>query len=334
MRGKWILFAGVTILLAVAAGALSVYRQNFGQKQAPAAPQTTVIPAAAPGSEISLQGLIQAQRVVAVAAPVDGVMETVDAEAGQDVFEGQLLAHIKNTKLDSALEAATAEQEQAKQRVTNLEATIIASRLEASRARADASRVKSDYDRLEKVYQRQQMLIKEGATPRLVFEKAEREYQEAKQELDTKDALARAAEDRLEGLSRDLDTAKKRLDDRATALDEAKGDIAAGDVRSPVDGTILSRRGAAGDEVNRTMEDLFRIAVTLSALEVEIQPQPDALPRIKVGQPASVFVAEVGGEPIAGTVREMKEGRVIIDFTSPSPAIKPGVTAQVKLKLQ
>lgn len=333
MRGKWILFAGITVLLAVAAGALSVYRQNLGLKKAPPAGQPKPVPTLGPGSEISVQGLVQAQRVATVAAPIDGVIESVDAEVGQDVFEGQLLAHIKNTKLDSALEAATAELEQAKQRVTNLEASIIASRLEASRARADASRVKSDYDRLEKAYQRQQMLIKEGATPRLVFEKAEREYLEAKQELETKDALARAAEGRLEGLSRDLDAAKKRLDERTTALDEVKDDVASGDVRSPVDGLVLSRRAAAGDEVNRTMEDLFRIAVTLSALEVEIQPPPDALPRISVGQSLQVFVAEVGGEPIPGTVREMKEGKVVVDFTSPTPAIKPGVTAQVKLKL-
>jgi len=32
-------------------------------------------------------------------------------------------------------------------------------------------------------------------------------------------------------------------------------------------------------------------------------------------------------------VREIKAGRVFVDFTSPSPAVKPGLTAQVKIKL-
>ena len=335
MRGKWILFAGGTILLAVAAGALSVYRQKLlPQKQAAAAQKQAAIPSSAALAEVSVNGLIQAQRVVNVPAPIEGVIERYEAEVGQDVFEGQLLAHIKNTRIDSAVEASAAELEQAKTRVANLEAGIITGRLEASRARADASRLKSDFDRLEKIFQRQQMLIKEGATPRLAFEKAEREFNEAKQELEVKNTLARQAEDRLEAQERDLETAKKRLAERTEAADEAKTDLAAGDVRSPVDGLILSRRGSAGEEVNRTMEDLLRIAVTLSALEVEIQPEPAALPRIKVGQPAAIRIAEVAGEPIAGTVREIKEGRVIIDFTSPTPAIKPGLSAHVTIKLQ
>lgn len=329
MRGKWILFAGVTILLAVAAGALSVYRTS---RKAPPPPPANPVQPAVVASQLSMTGLVQAQEVIQIPAPIDGTIESFGASVGEDVFEGQLLARLTNSKLDTTVERATLELEKMQQRVTSLEAAIVSSRLEASRARADASRVRSEFERLEKIYKRQELLIREGATPRLVFEKAQREYHEAKQDLELKDKLAQQADERVDALNRELDAAKKHLDEETKSLDEAKQDAAAGEVQSPADGIVIARRGAPGEEANRSWEDLFQIAVATSALDVVIQPEPPVLARIKVGQPAMINVAEVPGEPIQGTVREIKDGRVVVDFTSPTPAIRPGVTAQVTIK--
>lgn len=331
MRGKWVLFGGITILLAVLAGVLQVYRQRSAPKPASQPPASA--PIAVPAvNEVSLQGLIEAQNVVNVAAPIEGVVESYGAETGQDVFEGQLIAHIRNTRLDAAVEGAQLEAERLQARVHELEAAIVSARLEASRAAADATRAKSEYDRADKVYQRQQMLMREGATPRLAFEKAQRDYQSASDDFETKDQLSRHAQDRIDSLNRDLDIARRMQDERDKALDQAKADVAAGDLRAPVDGIVLSRRGAPGEQVTPDMEDFFRIAVTLSALEVAVQPEPPLVARIQVGQPASVHVAELQ-EEIPGTVREIKDGHVVVDFTSPTPAIRPAATAQVKIRL-
>lgn len=331
MRGKWVLFGGITILAAIAAGALSVHYRNalpkLSQHAAPAQPSVP-----APVAEVSLVGQIQPQHVVNVPAPIDGTVESYGAEIGQDVFEGQLIAHIQNTKLDAVVEGANLEFERVRARVQQIEAAITSARLEASRAGADASRSKSEFDRANKFYERQQMLYREGATPRLVFEKAEREYKAAKEDLDTKQRVSEQSDERVDTLNRELDAAKRALDERQEALDQAKAEVASGDVRAPVDGLVLSRRGQPGEEVNRTMEDLFTIAVTLTSLEVAVQPEPAVVQRIKAGQPAAIHLAEAP-EEIAGTVREIKDGRVIIDFTSPTPAIRPGMTAQVRLKL-
>ena len=132
LRGKWVLFGGVTILLAAAAGALQVYRQRVTHRPVAAA---VVTQAAGPvASEVSLAGVIDAQSVVKVAAPIEGIVESFGAEAGEDVFEGQLIAHIKNTRLDSAVEAAQLETDRLQARVHELEAAIVAARLEMSRS--------------------------------------------------------------------------------------------------------------------------------------------------------------------------------------------------------
>jgi hypothetical protein len=81
------------------------------------------------------------------------------------------------------------------------------------------------------------------------------------------------------------------------------------------------------------MGDLFRIAVNTSQLEITVQPEPALLPRIKPGQAAAIHIAEVPGEPVPAAVREVDQGRVTVDFTSPTPAIRPGMSAQVVIKL-
>jgi len=332
VRGTWLLFAGVTILVAVAAGAIALWRQNSA-KAAPKQQVTTSAPAPFNGPEISLTGKIQAQKVVNVASPIDGAVESFAAEVGDDVYEGQLIARIKNVKIDLAAEGAGTELEQAQSRVQESEGAIIAARLEASRARADASRSRSEFDRADKAFQRQRLLFREGATPRLTFEKAETEYNSLKEESTAKDAVARQIEERVSSLNRDLDTFKRMLAQKTETAEDAKADLAAGDVHAPADGVVIARRGQPGEEVTRQMVDLFRIATALSAMEIVVEPPPPALLRIKAGQAAVIRVAEMPDEPINGTVREVVGTSVIIDFTSPTPLIKPGLSAQVIIKL-
>lgn len=331
MRGKWILFAVAAVLAAIAAGALSVARKSAAPERANERKAAQAGPATL--TEISLPGKIQAQQVVSVPVPIEGTIEAFSADVGQEVFEGQILAYIRNTKVDSTLEIANEEANKARDRVTSGEGEITAARLELSRANADAARAKSELERAEKTYLRQQMLLREGATPRLVFEKAEREYNAAKDEAESKEAVARAAQDRLDELNRNLDVFQRMLNDKSAALEQAKADIAAGEVRSPVDGLVVARRGQPGESVNRSIQDLFQIAVATSAMEVVANAQPPVLSRIHPGQAASIILPEAPNGEIAGSVRELRNGQVVVSFISPTPAIKPGLSAQVRIKL-
>ncbi len=333
MRGKWILFGGIAVLVAIAAGALA-WRQNH---QAPAPPP--VVQQAPPpsdeftGNELSLSGKVQASKVLNVGAPVDGILEVIAVEAGQDVVAGQLLARIKNVRLETALEGATEELEQSQTRVRNLEASIIAARLEVSRSQADASRTHSELDRAEKTYQRQKMLFADGATPRLTYEKAQTDYNTLRDEDESKQAVARQTADRIEALNRDLDNYKRIVAQRADLLEQAKTEAGSSDVHAPVDGYVVARNRSQGETVTRDVEDLFQIATALSAMEVVVNPTVPQLKRLKTGQTVAIHVAEVPNEVIAGTVRDVNGAQVIIEFISPTPLIKPGVSAQVTIKL-
>ncbi len=328
MRGKQLLIAGALIAAAIAGGALFALRQRA--KTSAAAPA-----GARPGAllpEIVLPAKIRAQTVVPVGVPVSGTVESLLVEVGQQVSEGQVLGRIKNTALDSDRESAAADLERSEARAGALESQVIVARAEAARARADAARAHSEFDRAERTYLRQQMLEKEGATPRLVYEKSTRDYEAAKTERNRVDELARGAEDRLALLVKNLDAARHSVEEGTQTLDHARLAAAAAEIVSPATGMVTGRTRQVGDEVTPDVQDLFQIAVDLSALEAVLEPDAAALARMRAGQEALISVA---GAPdaIVARITEIRGNEVIIRFASPSPAIRPGATAQVRVKV-
>ena len=326
MRGKWPLAAGLVVLLAVLGGVTAVVRT----KKAP--PVVTAPPAAPAPVEITLEGAVQARKVVNIPASTDGVITRFQADVGEDVFEGELLAQIKNAKVDNLAQGAESEAAGAQAKVADLENALIGARLEASRSRSDETRVKSELERAQRVYTQQKALIDQGATPRLTFEKAEKDYNTYKADAENLARTAAAAEDRVTSLTAELATARKAAEAQAQKSDEAKADLGAGEVRSTVNGVVLARNGQAGAKVSHDVADLFQIAVELNNLQVTLTPPTAVMSRVKAGQGVSVEVADAPG-PVTGTVREVQDGHVVVDFTSPAATVKPGRVAKVKIRL-
>jgi multidrug resistance efflux pump len=176
------------------------------------------------------------------------------------------------------------------------------------------------------------MLVKEGATPRLAYEKSQRESEAAKAERDVAADLARGAEDRLSLLTKTADAARQSVEAGRQALDRAKETAAAAEIHSPVTGLVVGRTKQVGEEVTPDVQDLFQIATDLSALEAVVEPDRAALDRIRPGQDALITVADAP-DAIAAHVTEIVGNEVIVRFASPSPAVRPGVTAQVRIKV-
>jgi multidrug efflux pump subunit AcrA (membrane-fusion protein) len=100
-----------------------------------------------------------------------------------------------------------------------------------------------------------------------------------------------------------------------------------------VDGVVLERKGEAGTDVQLGEDNVFRIATDLGQLQVVLEPEPTVLKKLQPGMAALVILGEFASEPLNAEISRIDQGRVIVLFGSPDPAIKPGVTAQVRIKL-
>ena len=317
--------AGASILV-IAVATFFTFRRSHTTPPKVVPPVQAVAPPPAP-AEISLTGKIQATKVVNVAPPVDGTIEQFVTDVGDDVTEGEVLARIKNIKLENAQEKQQLDVERAQNQVSGLEAAVRNARLEVSRSEADAARSKGEFERAEKEYAKQQMMIREGVTPRLVFEKAQQDYNRLKVESDSMADVAAKAAERVAALTRELESARKNFTQRQMALEQSGGEEATGEVYAPADGVVIARRGQQGEQVTRKMADLFQIAVELNALEVAV---PADTSQIRVGQAAVIEVKDVPGT-ITGKVREIKASQAFVAFTNTSAAVRPGMTAQVRI---
>ena len=322
------------VLLALAAGAVALVRLASSSK--PHALAKTAAPNSRPApAEITLPVHLRARQTVAVSAPFMGHIEQLLADAGDEVAQGQLLARISSISMENSRDNASTALENASARVSRLESSIIAARLEASRARADAQRARSEMERTDRAWRRQKMLMGEGATPRLVYEKAESEAGSARAEHESLDTLARQAEDRVQAMTAELESAKKLQTDKARELEDAQDHLKEAEIHSPVDGLVVARRGEAGKDIGEDgNHEMFVIATNTAELEAVLEAEPTAIARLVPGQPAMLFFADIPGQGIEGTVAQANNNQAIIRFTTPTPLIRPGMTAQVRITLR
>jgi len=329
MRGKstWL------VVLAVIAGLGATAMFLRHRRQVVEADRRVVAAAVINNQEISLNGIIRPQHVTGVGTEVEGNIESFMANIGDDVFQGQVLARIGASGLESEREAAAHAVEFGQDQVSKAEAAINSSKLEASRSAADEARARMALDRAEKVYARQRTLHTAGATPRIVFEKAEQEYEAAQKEYEVMAKGAEGANSNVQAAIEGLAAAKKALADKSQLLEQAQGAFEAAEVRSPVDGLIVGRKGELGKPAQEAGEEMFQIATDVYALEVSLEPNPEILKRLRQGQPALVVVLDLQSGGMPGKVKEIKGTEAIVEFTSTLPAIKPGMRADVRLKL-
>lgn len=265
---------------------------------------------------------------------MEGTLDRVEVDEGGEVEEGQTIARIKNLGLESSQQAAQEDLDRVQTRVNNLESGLISARLEASRATADSDRLRIEYERISKSAQREQMLFKEGATARLRYEKSQKDLESAQTEYDAARNTARLADDRVVATARDLEAAKRQLDEKQKSVEGAKADLEATEVKSPANGIYLSAKVKPGEEVDPSMEDLFRVAVNPMELTVPLEADPKTAEKLKAGLPASVQILEYSGDAISGELTKDEKGSWRVDFLAPDPMIKPGLNASVKIKLQ
>jgi len=329
MRTRWWI-ASVLAVAAIGAG-LALRR-----KPAPAPPQNKAEIVAPTASNSTIQGKIRPQHVIGVAATVPGFIEALLVDPGQDVYEGQVLARIGAQGLESNRESAAGALEHAQEQVNRAEATLASARLELSRAEADASRSRMNLERLEKAYSRQQTLFREGATPRLTFEKATADYEAARKDFDIMDTAVRTGREHVQGAQKDLDNARKFASDKRTLLEEATDNLAASEVHSPADGYVVAREGEIGKSAEGLGDRLFTIATDLFALEVVLEPKEEIMKKIIPGMPVTVSILDLDSAAFEGTVKEIKdkERQVIVEFGSANPSVKPGMVADVRFKFQ
>jgi multidrug resistance efflux pump len=296
------------------------------------APRSPAAAAVSLPASVTLNGKIRAAHVIGVAAQVPGNIDAFAVDVGDEVTQGQELASVGGTVLQSDREEAASSVEKAQARVDAADKAVAAAQLEISRAHADAQRARAELDRAQKTWDRQRTLAAAGATPRLTYEKAQHDYDSAREQFEAVDQADRSAAERVRETMKIRDNAQKILTDLNEELSAAQDQLQAGSVQSPVDGIVVGRTGSIGQPAQELGENLFQIAVDLFDLEVVVEPKPEDLKHLRPHQPALVIIPDLQGISLTGEIKQIEGAQAVIGFMSSMPAIRPGMIAEIRLR--
>jgi HlyD family secretion protein len=238
-------------------------------------PAVTVVPATKREfvDRLFVSGTLVAREEAQVAARIDGLaIVELDAEDGDRVKEGQVLARLDRTQLDAML----AENDAATRRA---DAAIDQARSLIAQSQAQVQFSNADFDRARK--------LEAGVMAASTIEQREMAMKTAQAQLSAaQNALSVSEADRK---SRDAE--RQELAVR----------IGRTEVKAPVSGIVSRRSARLGASASTSGEPLFRI-IEDGAVDLDADVPEQTLARLAVGMPAELKLPGVEG-PVSGRVR-------------------------------
>ncbi len=271
----------VTTALAVAFS-LTPLVQTDAEEQAPAATQAPVPPAIRVVSAdkrelvdaLAVTGTIVAREEASVGTDLNGLaVLALNADQGDTVKKGQVLAVLDRSLLDTQLAQAEASRAQAEASAAQVGAQI-----------ADAEvTVRQATDSLRRTQELQKKRVATQA-----------QLDDATNALDSAKARLGAAQKALTASQAQLAVIEAQKQNIVVQIGKTE-------VRAPADGLVLSRSATLGGVVSTSAAPLFRIAIhgefELAADVAEIE-----MPRLRKGMPAAVKLPGLR-DPLQGSVR-------------------------------
>ncbi|NLK54710.1 MAG: efflux RND transporter periplasmic adaptor subunit [Bacteroidales bacterium] len=215
---------------------------------------------------ITANGKIQPEKEVKITPDVSGEIVELTVREGDNVEKGQLLLRIKPDVYISQRDRSLAAISQARARLSQAEAQFI---------QADLS------------YKRNKQLYDEETISRSEFEQAEASYLVAKAEVDAARFSVTSAE---------------------AALKEANENLVKTSIYAPMSGTVSMLLVELGERVAGTGmmagTDMLRIA-DLSRMEAQVEVNENDIPRVKLGDTATIEIDAYTDYKFKGVVTEI-----------------------------
>jgi HlyD family secretion protein len=261
-------------------------------------------------SFVTASGEIIASRYADIGSSVMGRLVDLQVAEGDRVKAGQVLAQIDPVQARSAAAAFEAQ-------LDALQADVAAAAAREQEAQRALARLQS--------------LFRDGVVPR--------------SELDTAQAAADSARAQTAA-------ARKRVAQGQAQVRQARDSVAKTEITAPLDGVVTRLSVREGEMVVMGVQNqpgtILMTLSDLSAINAEVKVAEADVLRLAPGQRATVtleaapgrelpgHVVEVGASalPVTGTGAAAREFRVVVRLDTPDPALRPGLTCDVKILAQ
>jgi RND family efflux transporter MFP subunit len=255
-----------------------------------------------------------------ISAEIDGKVEQVNADLGDEVSAGQILVRIS----DEEQRYVTAQTEaQLRSALERLGLQSEKDRVKDIRETPDVRRARADLLEAEQRYKRTRELVDQGIGPKSDLDQNEARFQSLQASYDAMLNQTRNLIQEVERNKASLELQRKKLRDTS--------------VKAPFAAWVKDRQVTAGQFV-RTNSPLFTL-VKIDPIRLRIEVPERMAPWVKVGQTAEVSVEAFPGRKFTGRVWrisptvEPSKRTFVVEALIPNPQreLKPGSYARARI---
>jgi HlyD family secretion protein len=312
-----------------------------------------------PSDRVRVSGQVEATDV-RVAPQVGGRLLELHVAEGDRVTAGALVAKLDTADAELALDRARAEREQADAQLRLLLAgsrshDIRQGEAQAAAADADAAAVDVELASAQEDVNRFEALLASNSGSRKQRDDAVTRRDTAKQHVQAARERGLAARENLSRLRagarpQEIDAARARLAAAAAQIATIEKSIADATVLAPIGGIVTEKLADVGELVQPRAPIV--VITDLDQAWANVYVDEPAIPRLRVGQPATLFT-DAGGAGIPGTIsyvsakaeftprnvqtaeeRSKLVYRVKVSVDNSSGVLKTGMPVEAELPLQ
>ena len=264
---------------------------------------------------VSTSGPVRAMVTVQVGSQLSGQIQTVAVDYNTEVKEGDVMASLDAKTYKARVDQAKADLAAAKAQLANQRAAMVKSEAVLRQA--------------ERAIERQKTLAERGITAQSALDTATRDAEVARADI----TIAKAM----------IESAEAGIAQRQAQLDQAQIDLDRTIIRSPINGTVISRTVDVGQTVAASLQapELFQIAQDLRRIRLEAQVNEADVGVIEEGNSVTFSVDAYPERKFNGRVTQVRLAAtelqnvvtytVIVEASNEDRRLFPGMTANVQI---
>ena len=325
-RKKYLI--GMVIIILILAGGI-LLRQLSGQNGSNQKFRLAKVERGEVSLAVTATGTINPVINVLVGSQVSGTIKALYADFNSQVKEGQVIAQI-----DPAIFEAQVEQGRAS--VLNAQANLLNAQANLENAKANLTKADVAVLDAKRTLDRNQPLLEKKIIAQATMDTAQTNYDTAVAQRDVAKAQVESAKAQIESF-------KAQVEQTKAALRVAETNLRYATIRSPVNGTVISRNVDVGQTVAASLQapTLFTIAKNLAEMQVDSNVSEADVGRIAAGQDATFTVDAYPEKIFRGKVSEIRNAPIIVQnvvtydvvilVENKDLKLKPGMTANVSV---
>jgi HlyD family secretion protein len=329
-KGKKYLITIAVVLLVILGGGFLLF-QMIDQKGSNSRFRAVKIERGEIRSIVTATGTINPVITVLVGSQISGTIKALYADFNSRVKEGEVIAQI-----DPAI--FQAQVDQGKANVLNAQANLLNAQANLQNVQANLVKAELAVIDAKRTLDRNRELMEKKVIAQATVDTAQTNY-------DTAVAQKDAMKAQLESAKSQVESTKAQVEQTKAALRLAETNLRYATIRSPVNGTVISRNVDVGQTVAASLQapTLFTIAKDLTQMQVDTNVSEADVGRIIVGQDADFTVDAYPEKTFRGKVSEIRNAPttiqnvvtydVVIQVDNKDLKLKPGMTANVSVSV-